>query len=180
MSTKIACSYCGKLYSSKGLGTHVWRTHGDGKDFIPNTTHNPPWNKGLTKESSQKVAQAADRLRRVKSKLELEVNDDNKLKQRWANKRVNANAEGIPFDLSYAEYVQLVADAGLKSSQLGFTGDGYVLARYNDSGGYSINNCRFITQKENISERKITDKMRASGRTAITNYNKNRSSLKIS
>jgi hypothetical protein len=47
----------------------------------------------------------------------------------------------------------LVADAGLKSSQLGYTGEGYVLGRYNDSGNYEIGNCRFITQKENSDEK---------------------------
>lgn len=56
------------------------------------------------------------------------VDDDGKLKRRWINKRVNAEKESIPFNLTYDEYVQLVESAGLKSSNLGFTGDNYVLA----------------------------------------------------
>ena len=49
--------------------------------------------------------------------------------------------------------MNLVNEAGLKSSQLGFTGEGYVLGRCNDSGGYEPGNCRFITQKENSDEK---------------------------
>ena len=41
----------------------MWRTHGEGKTFIPNKNLGG-WNKGLTKESSSKVAQSADTLRR--------------------------------------------------------------------------------------------------------------------
>ena len=80
------------------------------------------------------------------------VDDDGKLKRRWINKRVNAEKESIPFNLTYDEYVQLVESAGLKSSNLGFTGDNYVLARYNDTGAYAFGNCRFITHKENMEE----------------------------
>lgn len=47
----------------------------------------------------------------------------------------------------------LVREANLKSSDLGFSGNGYVLARFNDEGDYVYGNCRFITQKENSEER---------------------------
>lgn len=56
---KIKCQYCGKEYSKKGIGTHIWRTHGEGKNFDPNKgyknkTRNA-WNKGLTKETDDRV-----------------------------------------------------------------------------------------------------------------------------
>lgn len=88
------------------------------------------------------------------------VNDDGKLKQRWYNKRVNARKEGIPFKLSYSDFYELVERAGLKSSDLGFTGNNYVLARYWDCGPYSFENCRFITQAKNAIERRVTRKSR--------------------
>ena len=68
--------------------------------------------------------------------------------------------------------MSLVDAAGLRSSQLGFSGQGYVLARINDIGPYSINNCRFLTQKENAAEKKISDKMRASSRQHMLEVNK--------
>lgn len=84
------------------------------------------------------------------------INDDNKLRQKWLNKRNNAKKENIAFNLSFEEFCQLVKDANLVSSDLGYSGRMYVLARYNDTGDYSYNNCRFITQKENSDEKKIS------------------------
>lgn len=154
---KCECPHCGRRFSEKGIGTHIWRTHGSGKDFDPNRGYRDgtrvPWNKGLTKETNSSVAAYAKKLSRIKSELELRLDDDGKLKDKWKNKRVNAAKEGIEFTLSYEDYLNLVADANLKSSQLGFTGAGYVLARYNDEGGYTKGNCRFITQKENSDEK---------------------------
>lgn len=111
------------------------------------------WNNGLTKETSESVKHGSELLKRKKSDLELELDDDGKLMQRWRNKRVNAKKEGIECKLSFDEYCTLVKEAGLVSSQLGFTGEKYVLGRYNDEGDYTLENCRFITQKENNDEK---------------------------
>lgn len=90
----------------------------------------------------------------------MNIDNDGKLRQRFSNKRVNAKKEGIEFELTFKEYCQLVEEAGLISSQLGFKGENYVLARYNDEGPYKVGNCRFITQKENMAEQKRTEKQR--------------------
>lgn len=114
-----------------------------------------------------------------------ELNDDGKLYRRWMNKKVNATKEGLECELSYEEYCYLVKQAGLKSSQLGFKGEKYVLARYNDSGNYSIGNCRFITQYENTKERKLSEKSIIASRNNIQKFNnenkknKKETSLKI-
>ena len=42
--------------------------------------------------------------------------------------------------------------AGITVDQIGQRGDQYCLARYNDEGNYSIDNCRFITIAENNQE----------------------------
>ena len=84
------------------------------------------------------------------------LDDDHKLRKKWSNKKTNAAKENIQCDLSFAEYCYLVEQAGLKSSDLGFKGKKYVLARYNDTGNYDINNCRFITQHENAIEKKLS------------------------
>jgi len=88
------------------------------------------------------------------------IDDDGKLKQRWFNKSVNSLKEGISFNLSFEEFCDLVKNANLVSSDLGFSGGKkFVLARYGDTGGYVYGNCRFITQSENALEKKKTDKM---------------------
>lgn len=157
LSDVIICQQCGRSFSKKGIGSHIWRVHGEGQNFNPGKCYTDGtkhvWNKGLTRQTDKTVELISSSLERPQSDLERSVNDDGKLNQRWHNKRVNARAEGIECNLTYDEYCQLVADAGLRSSQLGYTGEGYVLARYNDSGNYEIGNCRFITQKENSDEK---------------------------
>lgn len=149
---KIKCPKCDKYCYPMGLRTHLWRVHGKGKDFKP-IKGRTPWNKGLTRENNPIVDNISKSLERVKSPLEQKLDDDGKLIQRWRNKCVNAKKEGIKCNLTFEEYCQLVDDAGLVSSQLGFTGQDYVLARYKDSGNYEIGNCRFITQQENSDEK---------------------------
>ena len=80
------CIYCGKEYSSKGLGTHIWRSHGEGRSFNPNAGYyagtRTAWNKGLTKYTNASVASMAEKLERKKSELELKLDDDGKLRQK--------------------------------------------------------------------------------------------------
>jgi len=44
---KYACPYCKKEYSKLGVSTHIWRTHGEGKDFNPRLYNNVAWNKNI-------------------------------------------------------------------------------------------------------------------------------------
>lgn len=82
------------------------------------------------------------------------VDDDHHLKEKYNRKKGNAkNTQHIKFELSFFEYAKLVLKAGIKSSDLGYNGNQYVLARYGDCGPYSIDNCRFILQKDNLNER---------------------------
>jgi len=101
------------------------------------------------------------------SDLEYELNDDGRLFAKWKMKCCNAEKEGLHCNLTFHEFCLLVKDANLVSSQLGFSGDMYVLARYEDKGDYTFNNCRFITQKENSDEKVITEKVRESGRRNV-------------
>lgn len=93
---------------------------------------------------------------------------------KWLNKRNNAKKEGILCLLTFDEYCHLIKEANLKSSDLGFSGNNYVLARYNDLGDYTYSNCRFITQIDNAKEKIITDKSRISSSNNIQKFNYNR------
>lgn len=87
------------------------------------------------------------------------LDDDGKLYQKYLNKKINAKKEGLLCELSFEEFCFLVDQAGLKSSDLGFSGKGYVLARFNDCGNYCLGNCRFITHKENMAEQHLSEKV---------------------
>ena len=58
----MKCKYCGKEYSSKGIGTHIWRAHGEGQEFNPNTSNKKPWNLGLTKNTDIRVKRGSEKL----------------------------------------------------------------------------------------------------------------------
>ncbi len=96
------------------------------------------------------------------------LDDDGKLKRKFSNKRVNARKEGIEFLLTFKEFSKLVRDAGITSSDLGFTGRNFVLARFNDTGPYKVGNCRFITQHENALEKTLSNTEIASNIRNIT------------
>lgn len=58
------CGFCGKEYTNKGIGTHIWRNHTDiGKMHNVNggykNKNRIPWNKGLTKETDTRVKENA-------------------------------------------------------------------------------------------------------------------------
>lgn len=116
----------------------------------------------------------------MENKLNFEnLNDDGKLYQKYCNKKINASKENIGFYLTFDEYKQLMIEGGFKSSDLGFTGNNIVLARYEDSGDYTIDNCRFITQFENIQEKKITEKSRIASANNMIEFNKTRKGKKM-
>lgn len=52
---KYVCPYCNKEYCKKGIGTHIWRNHGEGKNWNNNNKNRVAWNKGLTKETDLRV-----------------------------------------------------------------------------------------------------------------------------
>jgi len=61
------CKYCGKEYSDRGIGTHIWRSHGEGKNHNPNIGYENGsrvvWNKGLTKINDCRIKQQSETLK---------------------------------------------------------------------------------------------------------------------
>ena len=48
------CPYCDKQFTVKGIGTHIWRAHGEGKDHQINGHRSVvSWRKGLDKTDSR-------------------------------------------------------------------------------------------------------------------------------
>lgn len=68
---KVKCKYCGKEYSKKGIGTHIWRSHGNGINFDPNRRIKSgeivQWNKGKKFEDLFSVEKSIE-IRRKNSK----------------------------------------------------------------------------------------------------------------
>ena len=159
----LNCKFCGKeCKNNNSLSNHQrlckHNPERQESNFVKFNRIRVPWNKGMTKETNESLAKCSEKLTKLKPSWQVEVDDDNKLYQKYCNKRVNARAEGLICELTFEQYCSLVKEANLVSSQLGFNGEGYVLARYNDSGNYVYGNCRFILQSENAKERKLSRK----------------------
>lgn len=60
---KVRCPHCDKEYSTKGIGTHIWRSHGEGINFKANNENRVAWNKGKTKETDERVQQYGNALK---------------------------------------------------------------------------------------------------------------------
>lgn len=81
----IVCDICGKEYSKKGIGTHIWRSHGEGITHNSNrgyTCGRIPWNKGLTKETSESVKRYSEKNKNHKTWLGKKHSDDTILKMK--------------------------------------------------------------------------------------------------
>ena len=68
-------------------------------------------------------------------------------------KRSHCRRKGhCKFLLSESDVKQLLDEAGITIYDLGRQAHEYHLGRYGDTGDYTMDNCRFITQRENVTE----------------------------
>lgn len=99
---KIKCPYCGKEYSKYGIGTHIWRSHGKGKNHDPNkgfkTGKRKQWNQGLTKETDTRVKQSAEtyshRLQNGKTKNGFEGKHHTENTKKIISEKLSKNNKG--------------------------------------------------------------------------------------
>lgn len=55
ISGEYSCPFCEKCFSKSGISTHIWRMHGDGQKHRPQPKKHISWNRGLTKETDERV-----------------------------------------------------------------------------------------------------------------------------
>ena len=111
---RVNCPECGKEYSKVGLRTHTWRAHSDeGKKFNPNIGYTKgsrvAWNKGLTKETDQRVRSLAKTLSKgYKSGKNIPANKGKKLSNEAKmkisisrKKFLKENPDKVPYKLNH-------------------------------------------------------------------------------
>ena len=158
----LMCRHCGKQCKNENsLRNHerlCSKNQNKQKNNLAeyNASKHEPWNYGLTKETDNRVMKQSLSQKAYREPWQIEIDDDGKLYKHYNNKKYAAKKNGIECKLSFYEYCLLVKEAGLKSSDLGYAGRDYVLARYNDEGDYEYGKCRFITRRENLLERKTS------------------------
>ena len=113
-----------------------------------------PWNKGLTKETDERLARYANKSREIYPETELsrQLDDDGRLYHDYRERIYTSKNGPHKFYLTFDEYCHLLSRAGLKSSDLGYNGNHYDLARYGDDGDYTFDNCRFLSHQMNLKE----------------------------
>jgi hypothetical protein len=80
-------------------------------------------------------------------------------RKKWRSVRQRALGLGLSFTLKFSEYLLLMDIAGITDSNIGLGKGKYCLGRYLDRGGYSLKNCRFITNEDNQKESVIYSRL---------------------
>ena len=86
----------------------------------------------------------------------------------------HARIKGIEMALSHDDIQQLLDNAGITIEQVGKHRGMYQLGRYGDTGGYTIDNCRFITHAENQAEKTFSEESRKKMSESAKNRSDNR------
>ena len=75
----------------------------------------------------------------------------NKIKQQFWNHKQRAKRKGVPFELSMDEWYKIWIDSG-HYHEKGTKRGQYVMSRYGDKGGYTVDNVYIQTVGENTKE----------------------------
>lgn len=88
--------------------------------------------------------------------LGFDVDDANLWRKKFITLRSSAHNHGTACHLTFKQYMRLAKRAGLESpDEIGNTRGKFQMSRIGDTGLYEWGNCRFLTQQENLSEKKI-------------------------
>lgn len=72
-------------------------------------------------------------------------------KRKYWSHRSNCGRKGVK-PLSFDEYIKKIEEAEICADQIGVKNGDYQLSRYDDTGDYTPDSCRFITKEENLKE----------------------------
>lgn len=83
----------------------------------------------------------------------------NDWQRQYAQQKRNAGQRGIPFDMTYAQWLEVWGD---KIARRGRGRDDLVMCRTRDEGGYSVGNVRIDSPKGNMQEAAVCRKVEKS------------------
>jgi ribosomal protein L37AE/L43A len=58
---KYQCPFCKKIYSKNGISTHIWKSHGNGKNHKP-FLGRKPWNEGLNAKTDERIRKGGEKI----------------------------------------------------------------------------------------------------------------------
>lgn len=103
LKMKKVCPHCNREFSKYGIGTHIWKVHGDGKNHNPNRGYidgtRTVWNKGLTKESHASLQSTSDTMKKNGGRPHSE-----ETKQKLSEKQKLAHKEGRAWNIGMSRW----------------------------------------------------------------------------
>lgn len=97
-----------------------------------------------------KAATEAERRRRA---VEATTKYIKTAKGRYSAHKANARKRGVPFLLTYDEWLCIWMQSGHFNARGNKTANGYVMARHGDRGPYAVGNVAIIRHGDNVVER---------------------------
>ena len=103
------------------------------------------------------AATAAERRRR---RAEVYRRYDTSARGRYKAQKYQAKKRGIPWELTFTQWVRIWVASGKWNKRGNTTADGYVMMRPGDVGPYAVGNVKIGTHRANIIERNRLMKLR--------------------
>lgn len=72
---------------------------------------------------------------------------------KFSQHKKNAKVRGIPFELTFVEWLRVWVESGHFDERSNKTADGYVMARRGDRGPYAVGNVEIVAHRINVAER---------------------------
>lgn len=72
---------------------------------------------------------------------------------KYVKQKKNAKRRGVPFLLTFEEWLGVWIKSGRFDERGNQTAEGYVMARNGDRGAYALGNVRIISHADNVAER---------------------------
>ena len=85
-------------------------------------------------------------------------------KGKFHQHKQNARRRGVPFLLTFEEWVTVWFESGHFDERGNKTASGYVMARFGDEGPYALGNVEIVPHRVNVAERNILQALRAAER----------------
>lgn len=105
---QYCCPVCSKVFSKRGIVSHLWKAHKEGISHRPSTGKGRvPWNKGLTKENDNRIALAAKKIKEAVSNsikngtfkvCKMSIDARNRQSKRMSSKNLGGRSKWFDID----------------------------------------------------------------------------------
>lgn len=103
------------------------------------------------RSTSTTICKSESKKRRQRARAQRRYNKTPKGK--YQQHKQNAKRRGVPFLLTFAEWLTVWQESGHFDERGNRTADGFVMARFGDRGPYAVGNVEIVPHRVNVAER---------------------------